>query len=150
MVLEVKNLPANAGDKGDVGLIPGLERSHGVGNGNPCQYSCLENPMDRRAWQATVLKVPKSLTQLKWLSTAQQNNHNLNLLIKCVLEAALNLSHLSAHRTLNVMLFLILSSALFTHYPFLKVPSRDKALSAQITSKIVLYNVSSDYTFAQA
>ena len=52
-------------------------------------------------------------------------------------------------QNLNVMLFLILSSTLFTHYTFLKVPSRDKALSAQITSKVVLHNVSSDYTFAQ-
>ena len=59
MVLEVKNPPATAGDKGDAGLIPGLERSHGVGNGNPHQYSCLENPMDSRAWQAAVLKGPK-------------------------------------------------------------------------------------------
>ena len=45
----VKNPPANAGD---VGLIPGLGRSPGEGNGNPLQYSCLENPMDRGAWQA--------------------------------------------------------------------------------------------------
>ena len=48
----VKNLPANAGD---VSLIPGSERSPGDGNGNPLQYSCLENSMDRGAWQATVL-----------------------------------------------------------------------------------------------
>ena len=47
----VKNPPANAGD---VGLIPGSGRSPGEGNGNPLQYSCLENPMDRGAWQTTV------------------------------------------------------------------------------------------------
>ena len=47
----VKNLHANAGD---VGLVPGSGRSPGEGNGNPPQYSCLENPMDRGAWQATV------------------------------------------------------------------------------------------------
>ena len=47
----VKNPPANAGD---VGLIPGSGRSPGEGNGNPLQYSCLENLMDRRTWQATV------------------------------------------------------------------------------------------------
>ena len=46
----VKNLSANAGDTEDVGLIPGLGRSLGRGNGNPVQYSCLENPMDRGAW----------------------------------------------------------------------------------------------------
>ena len=47
----VKNLPANAGD---LGSIPGLERSPGKGNGNPLQYSCLENSMDKGAWQVTV------------------------------------------------------------------------------------------------
>ena len=50
----VKNLPANAGDIRDVGSIPGLGRSPGGGHGNPLQYSYLENPMDRVAWQATV------------------------------------------------------------------------------------------------
>ena len=50
----VKNLPASAGDKRDVGSIPGSERSPGVGNDNPLQYSCLENPMDRGAWWAAV------------------------------------------------------------------------------------------------
>ena len=45
----VKNLPANSGDAGDVGSIPGLGRSSGGGNGNLLQYSCLENPMDREA-----------------------------------------------------------------------------------------------------
>ena len=48
--LLVKNLPANAGDIGDVGLIPGSGRSSGEGNGNPLQCSCLENPRDRGAW----------------------------------------------------------------------------------------------------
>ena len=52
----VKNLPANAGD---VGLIPGLGRTPGDGNGKPPCYSCLENPMDRGAWQATVHGVAK-------------------------------------------------------------------------------------------
>ena len=57
----VKNLPANAEDAGDVGLIPGLGRSPGVGHSNPVQYSCLANPMDRGAWQATVHRVTKEL-----------------------------------------------------------------------------------------
>ena len=52
----VKNLPVNAGD---LGLIPGLGRSPGEGNGNPLQYSCLENPTDRGAWQATIYGVKK-------------------------------------------------------------------------------------------
>ena len=50
----VKGLPANAGDTGDVGSIPGLGRSPAGGNGNPLQYSCLENPMNRGAWWAPV------------------------------------------------------------------------------------------------
>ena len=54
MSLVVKNPPANAGDARDVGWIPGLGRSPGVRNGNPFQYSCLGNPMDRGAWRATV------------------------------------------------------------------------------------------------
>ena len=58
----VKNLPANAEDIRDVGLIPGSGRSPGEGHGNPPQYSCLENPMDRGAWQATVHRVTKSGT----------------------------------------------------------------------------------------
>ena len=57
----VKNLPSNAGD---VGLIPGSERSLREGNGNPPQYSCLENSMDRGAWQATLHGVTKSWTQV--------------------------------------------------------------------------------------
>ena len=60
----VKNLPANAGATGDSGSIPGSGRSLGVRNGNPLQYSCLENPMDRGAWQATVHELTKSQTQL--------------------------------------------------------------------------------------
>ena len=53
VALVVKNTPANAGDKRDTGSIPGSGRSPGGGNGNPLQYSCLENPMDRQACQAT-------------------------------------------------------------------------------------------------
>ena len=60
VVLVVKNLPANAGDVRDTGLIPESGRSPGGGHGNPLQYSCLENPMDRGAWQAIVHRVPKS------------------------------------------------------------------------------------------
>ena len=61
----VKNLSANTGTKGYVGLILGLGRSPGGENGNPLQYSCLENHMDRRTWGATVYGVAKSQTQLR-------------------------------------------------------------------------------------
>ena len=63
----VKNPPANAGDIRDMGLIPGSGRLPGGGHGNPLQDSCLENPLDRGAWQATVHGVAKSWTQLKLL-----------------------------------------------------------------------------------
>ena len=53
----VKNLSASIGDAGDVGSIPGSGRSSGVGNGNLLRYSCLENSMDREAWQAIVLGI---------------------------------------------------------------------------------------------
>ena len=58
----VKNLPASAGDIRDMGSIPGSGRSPGEGRGNPLQYSCLENPMDRGAWWAIVHGVAKSRT----------------------------------------------------------------------------------------
>ena len=61
-VLVIKNLPANARDVRDASLIPGSRRSSGGGPGNPLQYSCLENPMDKRAWWATVHRVTKGQT----------------------------------------------------------------------------------------
>ena len=72
VALVVKNLPASWGDTRDVGLIPGSERSPGVGNGNPLQYSCLGNLMDRGSWRVTVYRIAKSWiclklsTELKW------------------------------------------------------------------------------------
>ena len=63
MALVVKNLP-DSKDVRDMGLIPGLGRSAGEGNGNPLQYSCLENLKDRGAWWATVHGVTRSQTQL--------------------------------------------------------------------------------------
>ena len=77
------NPPASAGDVRDMGLIPGLGRSPGGGHGNPLQYSCLKNLMDRGSWWATVHRVARSWTQLKWLSThartfMPQNPDNLS------------------------------------------------------------------------
>jgi len=62
VVLAVKNLPADAGDIKDAGSIPGSGRSPGGGHGNPLQYSCLENLIERRAWWVTVHGVVKSQT----------------------------------------------------------------------------------------
>ena len=67
MALAVKNSPANAGDVRDTGSIPGLGRSPGGGHGSPLQYSCLENPMDRGAWWATVHRIAMSWARLKRL-----------------------------------------------------------------------------------
>ena len=68
VALVIKNLLANAGDIRDIGSNPGTGKSLGGGHGNPLQHSCLENPVDRGAWQATVHRVAKSWTQLKQLS----------------------------------------------------------------------------------
>ena len=69
VVLVVTNPLANAGDVRDTDSIPGSGRSLAEKNGNPLQYSCLENPMDRGAWQATEHGVAKRQTRLKQLST---------------------------------------------------------------------------------
>ena len=80
VALMVKSPPASAGDIRDMGLIPGSGRSSGRGNDNPLQYSCLENPLDRGAWQAIFHRVAKSRTQLQWL-----NNKNF-LRIKTLID----------------------------------------------------------------
>ena len=72
--LVVKNPPAHAGDVRDVGSISGLGRSPGGGHGNPLQYSCLENPMDRGAWKATIHRVAMSQTRPKRLSMHALHN----------------------------------------------------------------------------
>ena len=74
MAPRVKNLPANAGDTGS---IPGSRRSPGEGNGNPLQYSCLENSKDRGAWRVTVHGIVQSQTQLKQLSTAHTHTQHI-------------------------------------------------------------------------
>ena len=81
---EVKNLPANTGALGDTSLIPGWGRSPEGGNGNPLQYSCLENPMDRGAWQARIHGVAESRMRLatehkqrwesSWVASAQTSS----------------------------------------------------------------------------
>ena len=68
VALVIKNPLDNAGDAREAGSVPGLGRSPGGGHGNPLQYCCLENPVDRGAWRATVSRVSKSWTGLKQLS----------------------------------------------------------------------------------
>ena len=72
----VKNLPANAGDlRHDSLMIPGLGRFHEEGNGNPLQYSCLGNRMDRRAWQVTVDEIIKS-----WIGLRTTHNDKISII----------------------------------------------------------------------
>ena len=73
----IKNPPANAGDIRDPGSVAGLGKSPGKGNDSPLQYSCLENPTDRGAWQATVHTVTKTWTQLNNLVTMQKTRNIL-------------------------------------------------------------------------
>ena len=80
MALMVKNLPTNAGDLRDSGLIPGLGRSPGGGHGNPIQHSCLEKPMNRGAWRAAVHSVAKSQT---WLKLFSMHTHTTPYQHKC-------------------------------------------------------------------
>ena len=73
VVLVVKKLPANSGETKNAGSTLRLGRSPGGRQGNPLHHSCLENPMDRGAWQATVHRVAKNWTQIKQLSTHAHN-----------------------------------------------------------------------------
>ena len=84
----IKNLPANAGDVRDAGLIPGSGRSPGEGHDNPLQYSCLENPVQKGTLWITVHRVSKSLTQLRQLFSTQQSTW-LILKVKCQLDTQL-------------------------------------------------------------
>ena len=101
-VLEI--LPANAEDTRDAGLIPGSGRAPGGGHGNPLQYSCLKNPMSRESWRATVHRVAKSRTWLKWLSTQALNCVNI-LLVGPLLSNQINSTKAKVRK-------------LYTSYPF--------------------------------
>ena len=88
VVLVVKNPPANAGDIRDAGSIPGLRRSPRRGNGNPLQYSCLKNPMDRGAWWVTAPGIAKSRTRLSNRHTKDHFSYHPSMLGK-----ACNIDH---------------------------------------------------------
>ena len=77
----VKNLPANAGDSG---AIPGHRRSPVGGKGNPLQYSCLGNPVDRGAWWAAVYGFAQSWTRLKQLSSSNSSVYMFILTAECI------------------------------------------------------------------
>ena len=77
----VKNLSADSGDIRDTGSFCGMGRSPGGGRGNPLQYSCLENPTGRGAWQATVQRVTNSQTWLKQPTSSSSKNYILILII---------------------------------------------------------------------
>ena len=81
VVLVVKNLPGKAGDTRDTGFIPGLRGSPGGRSGNSLQYSCLGNPMDRGAWQATVHKVAKVWT---WLNRHDWTERRASLIAQLI------------------------------------------------------------------
>ena len=81
MALAIKNLAANYRDIRDTSLIPWSGRSPGRGHDNPLQYSCLENPMDRGAWWATVHRVTKSQTELKWQGQIRSEEYYSNSIV---------------------------------------------------------------------
>ena len=95
--LSGKKSSCNAGDTGDRGLFLGSGRSPGEGHGNTLQYSCLENPMDRGAWNSTAHKIAKRGTRLTWLSTLAWKHYNYPkftkslILIMCYLMLSSNL-----------------------------------------------------------
>ena len=87
--VEIKVSASNAGD---LGLIPGSGRSPGEGNRNPLQYSCLENPMDRGAWQTTVHRVPKSWTRLSDFTSLLHTVKGFGIVNKAEVDVFLELS----------------------------------------------------------
>ena len=108
VALMVKNLPANSGDREDTSLIPGSGRSPGGGHGIPLQYSCLENPMDRGAWQPMVHRVTKSQTWLKQLSSQAQHLGKISVLPYFCSSCCITLCSL-----LIVLYYLKFSSSIF-------------------------------------
>ena len=105
----VKNPLANAGDIRDMGSIPGLGRSPGGGHDNPFQHSCLENLMDRGAWQVVVHRVAKSGARLKWLSMYASKHMHI---------------HASAESSLNHLLLITILRSPRIHQDFVHPKSQ--------------------------
>ena len=104
----VKNPPASAGDTRDVGLIPGLGRSPGEGNGNPLQYSFLENSMDRGVWRATIHRVAKSQTQLNDGVHTHTHTHTRDCPKVSMIRCLKYFAHRGCLRRVNIVIFLLL------------------------------------------
>ena len=148
----VKNLPADAGDTRDMGSMPGLGRSPGEGNNNPLQYSCLENPMNRGAWRATVHGVAKSRT---WLSEHTAHKSSIRHIwghketqpsdLACTQAQDILITYGIPSTVLN--LWSSSSPSIFTinlwgrHYHLFYTSARDSLVLLQLSSK---YNFSYD------
>ena len=109
VALVEKNPPANTGDIREVALIPGSRRSSGVGNGNPLLYFCLENPMDREAWQATVHRVAKSQTRLKRLNIHTHRYTHIRIMVFKIRCASLYF-HESFNQDFNLFTFSVINA----------------------------------------
>ena len=103
----VKNPPANTGDTRDAPSIPVLGRSPGGGHGNPLQYACLENPLDRGAWWATVHGIAKSRTRLRTHSLTHSLRPGLKLPPSCAAVSALCLQGAAPSLLLGVLAWLL-------------------------------------------
>ena len=116
----VKNPPAKALDKRDAGSIPRWERSPGGGHGNPLQFSCLENTMDRGAWWATVHWVAQSQTQLKWLSSSSSINTIITFSVWKVLlfDPFVSYSY-NPSSFCSISNYLLLEKVVYTHVQFI-------------------------------
>ena len=112
VALVVKTPPANAGDIRDRDSIPASGRSPRGGHGNPLQYSCLKNPMDRGDWQATVCRAAKSWTRLKRHSMHTQNPLTASILIQEPVSVALQLHVLISNLPLSLSLGVVYVSAM--------------------------------------
>ena len=102
VVLLVKNLPPSAGDTRDMGSILGWGRSPRVGYGNPRQSSCLENSMDRGAWQVPVRGVSESDTT-EWLSTAQHGGYHVKFFLQFTVNRKRTLNHVNLLKFLRFL-----------------------------------------------
>ena len=126
-----KESTCNAGAARDSGLIPGSGRSPGGGRGNPLRYSCLENPMDRGAWQATVHGVTKSRTRLSDWARITKWAHQVELKSKIKWKESLV-------TYLDKILPLPYSITFLLHLPLVKHSARWGMVSAQGTQSILI------------